>query len=319
MSKHIVKLKQINHQYVEAIPIPDQDNRPVKGFDICEEPYANIFLCARKKSGKTSAIFKILMECLDKKTIIIIFCSTAYKDKNWIQMRKILKKNGLDVRVFTSIYENGHDQLAELIQGLREDARDEEEGNDLEDNRHYGEGNEEEQPTKDNCDMILEQLEKMHLRATGGGYNEIEKAQREMNKPEKKKKKKKSRFLAQEYIIIFDDLSSELKSPSLLSLLKFNRHFKAKLIISSQWLHDLLPESRKQIDLFLVFKGFPQEKLILIHKDCDSSIPFELFYKMYKKATIHPHSFLYIDTNGDTFRRNFDSKFLIKNPENDDT
>lgn len=59
---------------------------------------------------------------------------------------------------------------------------------------------------------------------------------------EKKKKSKKSKYLAPEYMIIFDDLSSELKSRSLLSLLKFNRHFKAKLIISSQWLHDLLPE-----------------------------------------------------------------------------
>ena len=84
----------------------------------------------------------------------------------------------------------------------------------------------------------------------------------------KGKKEKKSKYLTPEYIIIFDDLSSELKSKSLLSLLKFNRHFKAKLIISSQWLHDLLPESRKQIDLFLIFKGFSEEKIALFYKDC---------------------------------------------------
>src|SRR3954464_2715806 len=84
---------------------------------------------------------------------------------------------------------------------------------------------------------------------------------------------KKSKHQAPEYIIVFDDLSSELKSPSLLSLLKWNRHYKSKLIISSQWLHDLLPESRKQLDLFLIFKGFPKEKLALIHRDCDSAVP----------------------------------------------
>ena len=72
---------------------------------------------------------------------------------------------------------------------------------------------------------------------------------------EPKKKKKKSKYLAPEYMIIFDDLSSELKSRSLLSLMKFNRHFKAKLIISSQYLNDLLPESRKQIDLWLISKA----------------------------------------------------------------
>ena len=49
-----------------------------------------------------------------------------------------------------------------------------------------------------------------------------------------KKKHKKCEYQAPEYIIIFDDLSSELKSQSLLTLLRKNRHFKTKLIISSQ-------------------------------------------------------------------------------------
>ena len=61
----MISLKQINKQYVEAIPIPDEDLRPILGADIVEEVYSNIFLCARKKSGKTSAVFKILKECSD--------------------------------------------------------------------------------------------------------------------------------------------------------------------------------------------------------------------------------------------------------------
>ena len=106
----------------------------------------------------------------------------------------------------------------------------------------------------------------------------------------KSKSKKKCKYQAPEYIIIFDDLSSELKSQSLLTLLKKNRHFKTKLIISSQWVHDLLPESRKQLDLFMIFKGFPDAKLSEIHKDCDSGIPFETFCKIYKKQqNIHSH------------------------------
>jgi len=76
-----MNLKRINNKKVKAIPIPDEDKRPIKGFDICEEVYANIFLCARKKSGKTSAVFKIMKECSTKHTIIIIFCSTVHKDK----------------------------------------------------------------------------------------------------------------------------------------------------------------------------------------------------------------------------------------------
>ena len=152
----------------------------------------------------------------------------------------------------------------------------------------------------------------MHLRSVGRGAEVPEEEEDKL----KEKKTKKSKYLAPEYMIIFDDLSSELKSRSLLSLLKFTRHFKAKLIISSQWLHDLLPESRKQIDLFLIFKGFASKKLLEIYKDCDSAIPFETFLKIYQKATHKPHSFLYIDSRSDVFRRNFDSKFIINTPEN---
>src|SRR5436309_533705 len=118
-------------------------------------------------------------------------------------------------------------------------------------------------------------------------------------------------------MIRFDDLSSELKSPSLTSLLKFNRHFKAKLIISSQWLHDLPPESRKQIDLFLIFKGFPEDKMKAIFTDCDTGVDFDLFYKIYKKSTKHKHSLMYIDTGNDAFRRNFNQKFLIHHEDDD--
>jgi hypothetical protein len=71
------------------------------------------------------------------------------------------------------------------------------------------------------------------------------------------------------------------------------------------------PESRKQIDLFLIFKGFPEDKIALISKDCDSSIPFELFYKIYKKSTKKPHSFMYISTREDQFRCNFNQQFVL--------
>ena len=88
----MISLKQINQQYVKAIPIPDEDKRPIKGYDICEIIYANMLFCAKKHSGKTSALFKIIKECAVKKTVIIVFCSTIYKDSNWIEIRKYFEK-----------------------------------------------------------------------------------------------------------------------------------------------------------------------------------------------------------------------------------
>ena len=285
----MISLKPINRQKVKKIPIPNEDTRPIKGSDICPEVYANIFLCARKNCGKTCTVFKIMKECVGRHTVIILFCSTAYKDKNWIQIRKYFENKGLELRVYTSIFDDGEDQLFNLIDDLKQEAKEDEEKK-----------NAEPEPKKeiDNCDYLLSRLKNMDLP--------------EEEKEAKETKPRKCKYRAPEYMIIFDDLSSELKSKSLLSLLKFNRHFKSKLIISSQWPHDLLPESRKQIDLFIIFKGFPDAKLEHIHTDCDTRIDFETFSRLYKKATEKDYSFLYIDTRADEFRRNFNKKFILK-------
>ena len=82
----MITLKQINNQRVKPIPIPsDLDKRPIKGYDICPEIYSNIFLTAKKKSGKTSALFKIMKECCDKKTIIIVFVVQYIKMKTGLK------------------------------------------------------------------------------------------------------------------------------------------------------------------------------------------------------------------------------------------
>lgn len=296
----MISLKQINKKVVKAIPIPNEDTRPIKGYDICPEVYANIFLCAKKKSGKTSALFKILKECADKKTVVIVFCSTVYKDKNWIQIRKYFERKGRDIRIFTSLKEDGEDQLNKLIEDLNEEARI---------NDEEAEDEDEEPDPETRCDNILDRLAEMQPQIKCDEVDEEEKAS--------KRKPRKSKYLAPEYIIVFDDLSSELKSKSLFTLMKKNRHYKAKLIISSQWLHDLLPESRKQLDLFLIFKGFPKEKLEKMYSDCDSGIPFDLFYEIYKKATKVKHSFMYVDTTSDTFRCNFNHQFIINHDDSD--
>lgn len=296
----MISLKQINRERVKAIPIPNEDKRAIKGYDICEEVYANIFLCAKKKSGKTSALFKIMKKCCIKSTVIYVFCSTVYKDVNWIEIRKHFKNKGMEINVFTSIYEDGENQLQNLVRKLNDEAKGQEENNDNED--------EEQEEEIDKCDQILKLLRYNHDVATGKIKPEPEPEQEETNES----RPRKSKFKAPEYMIIFDDLSGELKEPALIELLKKNRHYKTKIIISSQWVHDLKPESRKQIDLMMIFKGFPVKKLEEIYKDCDSSVPFETFIEIYKKATEKQHSFMYIDTRSDSFRCCFDKQFIIE-------
>ena len=122
---------------------------------------------------------------------------------------------------------------------------------------------------------------------------------------------RKPKYRSPEYLIILDDLSTELKSTSVTALLKKNRHFKAKIILSSQYLNDLLPAARKQLDYAILFRGHSEKKIAEIHRDLDVSIPVEEFYRVYKFATEEPYSFLYVDTVSGTFRRNFNTLIEI--------
>jgi hypothetical protein len=271
-----IKVKTINSETVKAIPPPKGlDLRPVRGSSLIPECYANIFLCAKKKSGKTSVIFKLLKGCVGKNTTIIAFVSTLHKDQNWIAMKKYFEEQGVPFVGYTSLAEEGVDHLATLIQSLRHpEVEEEPEEKDI--------------PPK-----------KVLFRTDG-------------DEEEKEKKKKPLKYLSPEYILVFDDLSDELKSKSLVTLLKSNRHMLCRIIISSQYLNDLLPESRKQIDTWLLFKSQPTEKLEQIYKDGDISLPFSTFEKMYKFATKEPYSFFYVDTRSEEYRIGFSKRFVLE-------
>jgi len=82
-----------------------------------------------------------------------------------------------------------------------------------------------------------------------------------------------------------------------------------KVIISSQYLNDMKPEERKQIDYWLLFRSLPEAKLEEVYKDTDATIPFETFLKMYKVATAEKYNFFYVDVPQDEYRRNFNKWF----------
>ena len=255
------EVKKLNNEVVGAIPLKEsKDTRPVKGFKLFPEMNANIFLCAKKKSGKTSTIYKILQKCCGKDTKLIVFCAMLYKDKSWAAIKDWAEERGLVFIGHESIKdEDGVDQLELLIKELQAKT----EGDEPAEKSIFDSDSEDEEP------------------------------------------KKKSKYQAPEYIFILDDLSTELKSNSIPRLLKVNRHFLSKTIISSQWLNDLHPMSRKQQDYLILFRGHPEKKLVEIHRDANISIPIEEFWKVYKFATEKPFSFLYVDCTTGEFRRNF--------------
>lgn len=259
------KVKKINNVRVKPPKTLQTNKLPVKGSELFEEAYANIFICSRKKSGKSVVIYNILKKCVGKDTKVFFFCSTLHKDAVYKGMMDWLEKKGIEYAPYTSLKDGDTDNLQLLVETLGKTAEAETEEHPHEESLIFG--------------------------------DDAEAASEEKQRPPK--------YLAPEYIIILDDLSDELKSKSLVALLKKNRHYKTKIIISSQYYNDLLPESRKQIDYVLIFKNIPTAKLLEIYRDCNLSVSFEEFLRMYEFATKEPYSFLYVDCLTDKFRVRF--------------
>ena len=269
----MLTIKKCNDIKVHPVPrIGEEDTRPVMGSAMFSELYSNIFCVARKKSGKTTAIYNIIKKCASKDTTIIAFVSTLYKDDNWKSIRKLCKDRNIPFVANLSLIDNGVNLLDELVEKLQLEAKQ------REDEKEDDDG----EPVKPQS-IIL--------------FNDSDE--------DEAPKKKKSKYRSPEYIIILDDLSTELRKPAVASLLKKNRHFFSKIIVSSQWHNDLLPESRKQIDYWLIFKDIPLHKLQELHRDADVHVPFEQFQKVYHYATKEPFNFLYVDCGKKEFRKNF--------------
>eukprot|EP00732_Lithocolla_globosa_P002403 Lithocolla_globosa_v1_NODE_1559_length_2492_cov_7.594984.p1 type:complete len:265 gc:universal NODE_1559_length_2492_cov_7.594984:1488-694(-) len=260
---------KINNINVKPIEVQKTPLKNVKGVELFESLYCNIFLCAKKKSGKTSVIFNILKHCVDKNSKVIVFCATYLKDDNWIDIEEYLNKKKIPNEFYSSIHEGLDNTIEEM-----KNYEDEEEIS------------EDEPPPR----VISFSNDKICV----------------------KKRKIKPKYITPRYVLIFDDLSTELRDKRIGELLKIHRHLKSKIILSSQWLNDLLPMSRRQIDYFLIFQGMCEAKLLELYKQADLSISFEKFKSLYKEATHEKYNFFYVDVNDENnFRKNFNQRIEV--------
>ena len=278
----MVVQEEINDVEIKPVKLPKTNTGPVAAADLFSEPYGNIFLLARKKSGKTTVASHILDEAAGPDTHVWLFGSTVNKDPTYQQIKKMLNKKKIEVHSFVSTFDGKRDILKEILGTMAGP-------NDSNTNKK-GSG----------------RLMRIHAPGTkyGSGKDDDED---EDDKPMKQSKK----LLYPENIFVFDDLSTELRKPTIAKLLKSNRHYNAKVILIGHALTDMLPESRKQIDYLLLFPGQSDDKLEEIYSNLSVSIPFEEFKELYDFATSERFNFLYIDTVNDTFRHNFNTEISV--------
>ena len=71
------------------------------------------------------------------------------------------------------------------------------------------------------------------------------------------------------------------------------------------------PEAIQQLDYVLLFKGHPEAKLLKLWTDCDLSVTFDFFKKLYQHATKDKYNFLYVSTRDEVFKKNFNKQYIV--------
>lgn len=270
-------------------PDKPKDDRPWKGSRMIPEPFANIFLCAKKKSGKTTVISNILRACCGKKTVVWLFSGSLHRDDNWIAIKKMLDEKGIAHIDHLSVYDDktGNDLIKEFMAMVQQP--DEVPEVDVKEEKK--------------AEPILLRVDAVDAETKG---------------PEKPnvRTERKSKYQYVDHFMVFDDLGAALKRMKTFdTLLKTMRHWKMKIIISSQYPNDISPEARQQLNNWILFSGHPTEKLKQIYADSDIHIPWREFEKAYYFATKNKYNFLYVDRDNKEvpLRINFDEPYKISN------
>jgi hypothetical protein len=278
----MASLKKINNIVVKPLDIKYKAKKNFKGKDLFNIWCPNMFILAKKNSGKTTTIYFTLEKCSGKHTKFIFIVSTLDKDPIW---NAIVDKLGEErCATFKSLYD---DDDVNIIQQFMDD---------------------------NNSDKIAPE----EVSQSGGGgvpLNNFKKNQRQIGSGEPPTppapKVDTWKYNYPKFIIVMDDLGDTMRDKSVTQLLKTNRHFDAMTIISSQSLNDLDKPARLNLDYMLIFPKLPIEKLKMIHQDLNLSTEFDDFLKKYEEATKEKYNFLYIgrSESEEEYRKNFNEAF----------
>ena len=154
-----------------------------------------------------------------------------------------------------------------------------------------------------------------NLEPTKEGYNNILDQQLDEIKEEINnniEKLEKQKYIYPLYLFIFDDFSQYLKNNnSLEQLIKRNRHFRIMTLISSQYIHDLKPVIRQNLNYLILYSEIPINKLKIIYDEFIRGMDVEKFIEIYHNTTEQKYNFLYINCDEPKdIRKNFNT--LIK-------
>jgi KaiC/GvpD/RAD55 family RecA-like ATPase len=274
-------MKEVVINNIKITPLITHSTNPddVLGGQMFLDPYSNVAIISKKKSGKTTLLYHILKKVCRKGANVLIFSPTQNKDDTYKFIKEALDKKGCNVSSYSNFVEDGENIINDLLNELGKE-----------------EEIEEELPRK--VEPTPEEM--VNFKMFGKGINDIEK--------QIEKKPSKPKKISADYVLVFDDLGKDMNCKTIAQLSKTLRHYKIRCFYLQQYLSDLSTDTRKQIDYALLFKSFNEEKLLSMYESLDLSIDFDEFVELYHYATKDPYNFMYVDVKQDKYRKNFNTE-----------
>ena len=291
-----LKIKRINDTKL-VLPRLPKKSLDWKGKKCLDVRYWCMSILGKRRSGKSSLIYTLLKEFTNRGIIVLFFVPTFYKDDTYLSMRNYLEKRKIGYQAYTSIEEEGVNNIDMFM-----DVNNGEEI-DIEEEDLNGVLHEKITPT------VSPTLGKV-------GCNFGFECQQEKQVTKEEKKEEKPRIKKEiEYLIIFDDMSGSLRNPSVIKLCKNSRHYKCKIILSSQSIVDLSPQTHQQLDYCVLFKNFNEQSLEQVYSKLQPNISFPEFVELYEKVTNSKtgklNNFLLIDRANESYRVNLCDKIEL--------
>ena len=120
-----MQTKQLNAIEIKPVKVPKQKKKDILGYEMFPVQYSNIFITARKNSGKSNLVYRIVENCTNRYTKVLIFAATVNKDPVYKKMIKMLSKRNIDTVASTDFMVDGIDLLAEFMGSQPRDERTE--------------------------------------------------------------------------------------------------------------------------------------------------------------------------------------------------
>lgn len=277
---------------------------PLKGSELIDQQYCNVFLAAVTKSGKTVTISHVLRNVIDKRTRVVIFAHTADIDKTYVHLIKWLKKHNIDHVVYKNLVDGKVNNLQNELNLIEQKHSKEKEKDD----------DDEDSPSKQTNVMGVTVPNSIYQAWTNEDIKKFMAKQNEQQKPkEKKEKENKYKDRVPENVFILDDLSKRsLRSSDLVNLLKESRHYKLRVFISSQGILHLQPDAMSNLYEIWLYKGFSRRQIFQLAERINTSLSAEQLYNLYKTITSHKYQFMNMNLIEDTIRPSFYKPINLK-------